>query len=552
MVAIGDVLTGRYEIIERLGQGGMAAVYRAQDRQLGRVVAIKVLHPHFAEDPETVARFEREARAAAALSHPNIVDIYDVGSDDDTKFIVMAYVDGDDLAESLRLDGRRSPTEVASLGAQIADALDYAHRHGIIHRDVKPQNILIDSDRRARLTDFGIAEVVGSSVLTQSGWVMGTAFYMAPERAQGEPGGPASDIYSLGVVLFELLAGRRPFGGTSPVAIALQQMQQQPPSLGPLAPDAPPALVAAIERAMAYAPAERYSSARDLATDLRAAISREPAPTQGARLTTSEAPTRRVSMPSPPVSHGPVFRERSRRPLFLSAVRGFGAGLMTLLIIGGVIFGGSWLLGEHGASLLRRFAPAASPTRAPAAITPTRQPPTATSAVAARSPTAAVVTKPTAPPPTATVTPTPRPPTPTATQLVLVQVPDVVGRPQPQAEAALRGVGLAVTVRDGSDPGRPLGSVIGQAPPAGQRVEPGSVVTLTVNRPPASPRARVPNVEGMDEREARRTLEQAGFAVQVAETQVRPGQSKGTVVNQVPDAGATVDAGIQIRIEIGT
>ncbi|MFN0070519.1 MAG: protein kinase domain-containing protein [Chloroflexota bacterium] len=554
MVAIGDVLAGRYTVEARLGQGGMAAVFRARDQQLGRAVAIKVLHQQFSEDPELVARFQQEARAAAGLSHPHIVEVYDVGTDQGALFIVMALATGENLGALLAREGRRSPQEVARIGSQIAEALAYAHRNGVIHRDVKPQNILLDPDGRVRLADFGIAEIAGTSGLTQSGWVMGTAYYLSPERAQGESGGATSDIYSLGVVLYEALAGRRPFSGANPVAIALQQLQQSAPRLADLAPDAPTTLIASIERAMAYAPNQRYATADELARDLRGTEFQD-APTVRQGAVQVSAPTERA--PAAPSTRKAPSPARPRQPLVASAARGFMTGILVLVTIVGSLALGAWLVGTYGAPFLRMFGSqvSATPTRtATAAVTVTRTIPTATApAVTATRPaltntSIVVVTSPTATrPPAPTVTFTPVPPTP-----ALVEIPNVVGRSRAEAEETLRRLQLGVTVREVADPSRPVGVVLTQSPAPGQRIERGGVVNMSVNRPPASPSARVPNVEGMDEREARRALEQAGFKVDVGETQVRQGQSKGTVVNQVPDSGATVEVGSLIRIEIGT
>jgi serine/threonine-protein kinase len=265
---IGRVLAGRYELDEIVGQGGMATVYRAHDQALGRDVALKVLRDQYAADPEFVERFDREARGAARLAHPNVVDIYDVGSDDGMRYLVMELVEGENLKRLIRRSAPLPPALVIRLGREIAAALDYAHRRGLIHRDVKPQNVLIDAEGHAKLTDFGIVEAAGSAALTETGTVLGTAQYMAPEQARGRSVGPPSDIYSLGVVLYEMATGRLPFEGETPLAIALRHVQDEPTPPRRLNPSLPPALEAAILRAMAKDPARRYPSAAALAEEL--------------------------------------------------------------------------------------------------------------------------------------------------------------------------------------------------------------------------------------------------------------------------------------------
>lgn len=271
------VFSGRYELTHVIARGGMAQVYRARDRLLDRPVALKVLFPELSVDRAFVERFRREAQAAANLSHPNIVPVFDWGEDGGTYYIVMEYIDGQPLSAALRAGGPMPPVRVAQIGARVADALDYAHRHGVIHRDVKPGNVLLTSDEQVKVTDFGIARAVNTEEsLTQTGAVMGTATYFSPEQAEGMGVDARSDIYSLGVVLYEMVAGRPPFLGDTPVAIASKHVRDNPPPLRDLNPTVPPALEAIIAKAMAKSPDLRYQSAGDLRVDLQRYVDGRP------------------------------------------------------------------------------------------------------------------------------------------------------------------------------------------------------------------------------------------------------------------------------------
>ncbi|MCE2525539.1 MAG: PASTA domain-containing protein [Acidimicrobiia bacterium] len=266
------VLGGRYELLRRLAQGGMATVYLARDRQLDRHVALKMLHPQFAADPTFAERLRREAHAAAGLSHPNIVGVYDWGRQGERYFIVMEYVSGHSLAEIIAARGALDPKAAAAVAFEVAAALAFAHRDGIVHRDVKPQNVLLSSDGHVKVTDFGIATMMGagsSAGLTETGTVVGTASYLSPEQARGEPTDARSDLYSLGVVLYEMLAGRPPFRGDTPVAVAYQHVQDPPRALSRLGVDVPRPLENITMRLLAKDPEDRYSRAEDLREHLQ-------------------------------------------------------------------------------------------------------------------------------------------------------------------------------------------------------------------------------------------------------------------------------------------
>jgi eukaryotic-like serine/threonine-protein kinase len=291
------VLPDRYVGPQVVGKGGMGEIYRATDTSLGRAVAVKVLADRYAQDENVRARFTREALAAARLSgNSNTVTIYDVGEHHDRPFIVMEYLSGGSLEERLRGNGAVAPRQALEWLEEAANALDAAHREGVVHRDVKPANLLLDRHGRIHVADFGIASAAGLDSLTQTGTVLGTASYLAPEQAKGERTTPASDLYSLGVVAFELLTGRRPFEAESIAAEAAAHVTGELPSVCDVNPDAPCELDPVFEKALAKDPAARYSSAAEFVAALRASLEQAAGPT---RVVAPTAPTRAVA-PSPP------------------------------------------------------------------------------------------------------------------------------------------------------------------------------------------------------------------------------------------------------------
>ena len=268
MAEIGSVLGGRYRLVELLGQGGMATIFRAHDTQLGRDVAVKLLRPEYGRDPDFIARFRMEAQAVASLNSPNIVAVHDFGMDPAGPFIVMDFVDGEDLATFLRRTGPLPPAQSARIAAEVGRALAAAHARGIIHRDIKPGNILLAHDGRVQVTDFGIARAIAEAQMTLAGTTLGSVQYMSPEQARGETATERSDIYSLGVVLFEMLAGHRPFEGDSAASIAMARLIPPVPMPSAYRAGIPPVLEAICRKAMAIDPSERFQSANAMSDAL--------------------------------------------------------------------------------------------------------------------------------------------------------------------------------------------------------------------------------------------------------------------------------------------
>src|SRR5829696_8443267 len=310
-VSSDTVVDGRYRILGRIGSGGMADVYSAEDTHLGREVALKVLHRRFAQDVEFVERFRREAKSAASLSHPNVVGIFDRGEHEGTYYIAMECLTGRTLKDVILQEAPLDQEHAIDFGIQVLQAAGFAHRRGVIHRDFKPHNVIVDDQGHAKVTDFGIARA-GASEMTETGSIMGTAQYLSPEQAQGHAVTDASDLYSIGVMLYEMLAGRLPFDGDSAVSIALKHLNEAPVPLSTLRPDIDPALESVVMAALAKDPAARWQSAEDLAAGLEAARTQIEAGSNGGQDTAGfapipmpvadeTAPTQLVSAPPPPV-----------------------------------------------------------------------------------------------------------------------------------------------------------------------------------------------------------------------------------------------------------
>ncbi|HEX8135809.1 MAG TPA: protein kinase [Actinomycetes bacterium] len=469
-----QVLLERYEVGRLLGSGGMAEVYEGRDRLLARQVAIKVPLPQYAHDPAFQQRFRREAQAAASLSNPGVVAVYDTGMQNGTPFIVMEFVGGRTLKETILAEGPLAPDRAAQIAADVCSALAAAHARGLVHRDVKPPNVMLTHSGRVKLMDLGIARADATESATQTGThatMIGTALYLSPEQAQGQPVDPRSDLYSLGCCLYEMLTGSVPFRGATPVAILYRHVREDPAPPRLLNPEVPPALEAVCLKALAKRPEDRYQTAVEMREDLLHARAggrvQAGAPTTAAMATTVLPPL--AGADPTELYGGAVTADRASRHAAAPPRRGHRWLLWVLVPLGVVALTvGAALLASK---LVGEPPPAAAPLTIPVQTTQP-QPPTTLIATS----TSEGLT-------TATVPPTTAPPTtePTTTLSQQVQVPNVIGRRPPQARHILEQAGLQVQERRVVVPDpRQEGRVVFQQPPAGTTVRRGRVVTIFV------------------------------------------------------------------------
>jgi eukaryotic-like serine/threonine-protein kinase len=590
------VVDGRYRVLDRVGTGGMADVYCAQDLQLGRKIALKILHPRFAEDAEFVERFRREASSAAGLQHQHVVAIYDRGQYDGTYYIAMEYVDGRSLKSIVQEEGPLDPLRAIDFTVQILRAVRFAHRRGIIHRDLKPHNVLVDDEGRAKVADFGIAKA-GASDMTQTGSIMGTAQYLSPEQAQGMDVSAASDLYSVGVILYELLAGRVPFEGESAVAIALKHANEQPVPPSAYNPAVGPALDAVVLRALEKDPARRYHDADEFIQALEAA--------SAATATTAVvAPAPPPPAPPPPAILDEEPERRRRWPWALLLVAVVAAIVAALLLLNN---GGAdqvtvpRVVGADQASAQAKLRQEGFTTDAvpktsdrpkgevigqdpsggsqadkgstvtltvsdgPAQV---RVPPvTGISADAAKSRLKKAGLKPNAhressdSVPTGVVissSPDEGSTVDVGSTVALtvsngpqqVSVPDVTGKTADDATAELQSAGLQVSRTEQESQDRPAGTVLSQSPAGGTAVNKGATVTLTVAKAPAVVTVPVPDVTGEDEDFAIKKLSSDGFAVDRKTQDVDQPDGDGVVLTQSP-SGGKAKKGSTVTITIG-
>jgi len=549
MTQVADVLANRYTIERPIARGGMADVFLARDQQLDRRVAVKILFPEFARDPSFVERFRREAQNAAMLNHANIVSVYDYGQDHGSYFIVMEYVEGESLRDILRSQGALAPMQAARIGSEIAGALDFAHRHGVVHRDIKPGNVLLTPQGEVKVTDFGIAAnpTDAASGLTATGAVIGTATYFSPEQAQGYQVDGRTDVYALGVVLYEMVTGRPPFTAESPVAVAMKHVREQPIPPSRLVHDLPPDLERIVLTALSKDIGTRYQAAADVRADLmRFGRGR---PLEGAATTVAAAPVagEAATIAAPP--QGPADdemwdEEQPRRwgPIIATM---FGLALLVGVIVYALFFlqggddGGSGADTVEVPNVVGQTYDQAAAALEERGFEVTRQDEFNNSVepgvVFDQTPEAGrlfakgrtVVLK------------------VSATE---VTVPNVVGKTFDEASSQLTQLGLTVQRVDQETIDQPANTVLATSPAADTKAARGSAVQVTVA---VEPPVDVPNVVGQEQTAAQTILQTAGFQVTV--TPVETGaQPQGTVVATDPAGGTKAPKGSLITMQVAT
>lgn len=539
---IGRILGKRYEILERIGGGGMAVVYRARCTYLNRTVAVKVLRSQFTADDEFVKRFEREAQAAASLTHPNVVSVYDVGVDADIHYIVMEYVPGLSLKEKIQKEGRIEQKEALRIASQICEALEHAHRHGVIHRDVKPHNILLADDGRVKVTDFGIARAANCASITLAGTILGSAYYFSPEQARGEQTGERSDIYSAGIVFYEMLTGKVPFSDGPPLAIARKHVEEEIPPPSRLVPEVHPEVDRVVMKALRKEPQARYPSASEMLADLRKAL----------RILDNQGGRGRHAIDEGDQAVGdPVVMRKDnsngRRPRS-----------RLLVIVGTLVL--LALCGYAGASAARWLAsptvkvPQVQGTKLEDAVARLREsglrPVVAGERWDDRVPKGHVISQDPEPDKVVRKGRQVDLVVSRGAELVRGGVPSVVGRLLEEAEMILRQNGLALgqVVEQESDK-VPKGYVLGQFPEQGTELPRGESVDLVVSKGISSP--TVPNVVGEPLSKARSRLEELGIKVGSI-TRRASDMPRDTVLDQEPRAGTRYASGDSVRLVVST
>ena len=503
------ILADRYRLVEQIGMGGMAIVYRAVDLRTGHSVAVKVLRPEFNQDAEFVGRFQREAEAASKMTHHNIVNLLDVGMDGENRYLVMEYVQGKTLKELIQEKGRLNPQAAAQVAIRILSALQHAHQNGIIHRDIKPQNILVNADGHVKVADFGIARMADSSTLTRGDSVMGSVHYFSPEQASGQAADARSDIYSCGVVLYEMLTGRVPFDGDSPVAVAMQHLHAKPAPIESIAPDVPQAISHVCMMAMEKNPKYRYQSAMEMASELRLALEGRTERMQPRLVETMPIPAPSPERRTVNTDTGSQARRIPPRRRYQVHPRRTALWTLLSLITAGLVFYGLYLGG--GAIYERVVTSATVPDLVGSDVVTAQR-------LAARANLQVEVIEVNHPTVAAGTVILQAPEMDTTlkkgdTVVITVskgpsaqQVPAITGSTTANAIPVLQAAGLTLAVVEKVVSDQPVDTILTQTPDAGSTCASGDIVQVTVS----GGSAYVPNLVGKTLQEARELLSSAG------------------------------------------
>ena len=565
---INTLFDGRYRIVRKLGSGGMANVYLAEDEDLGRRVAIKILNDRYANDDLFIERFRREAKSAAALSHPNIVSVYDRGEAEGTYYIAMEVIEGRSLKELIMTRGPLPIPQALAYSHEILEALRFAHRHGIIHRDIKPHNILIGE--RLKVTDFGIARA-GASQMTEAGSIMGTAQYLSPEQARGAPVTASSDLYSVGIVLYEMLTGKVPFTGDSAIEIAMKHLNEAPKPPSKIRPEIPEELDQVVLRALSKNPEDRYQTAEEFSEDLHrveAGLPLAPGTSEaatalltgaalagggstevlaGTAVTRPQGPPPPTARTPPPPPYGPGYYEEPPRKR-----RRWGPWLLVALLLAAAGIAG-WYVFSQIQDQLAANEPVAVPNviglKEEAAVNLIQQAgfePDVQRAANADVEKGRVFDQ--NPNPGNRIQKGDRVTLLVSTGAPKTSVPDVTGMNYGDAVQALNDANLNASKNEVFSP-KPVGQVVDQNPAAGENVVEGTEVVLDVSK--GTKQVQVPNVVGMPEADARATLDQAGFEVTStsAPSDTTP---EGNVSDQNPDGGTQAAKGSTVSITVSS
>lgn len=551
----GRLIAQRYQILDTIGKGGMAIVYRAIDTRTGHSVAIKVLRPEFNQDEEFLSRFQREAEAASKVSHHNIVNLLDVGMDGDSRYLVMEYVQGKTLKEVIRQKGKLPYATAVQIAIRILSALQHTHRNGIIHRDIKPQNILVQSEGHIKVADFGIARMANSYTLTKGDSVMGSVHYFSPEQAAGENVAETSDIYSVGVVLYEMLTGQVPFDGDSPVAIAMQHLHNKPRPISELSPDVPPAIAHVVMVAMEKEPRYRYQSALEMATELKKALegkalepqdqrsdSQPVVPVNGQGTTAEKTARSDTARRRNAVQQQAKLRTRVRK-----AFRWSLGILMAGLVIFGLTLGVMEILNYFNNS---RTAPDLVGRDEQTAISMCERADLKTEILYihhATIPAGIVILQ------------TPEYDTDMRKGETIVLhissgpdpnvrlMPSVLGMLSGNAILNLQNLGLALVVTDKVISNEPAGTILSQVPAANEPYNAGDTVQVVVS----GGSAIVPDLSNMTEEDGMAALAQNGLVSgEVLTEEVSDAEMDGKIISQQPSGGTQVLPGTSVRITV--